>query len=262
MDPVDPLEPLSGGPPTSTSFRIARVLPPGRFAVPLPAQARPPAAASRRGRAVAVDPVRAGRDPRRRSATAATRSCAPSSTPTTAARRSSSSCARGRRATTRRCTRCSTPRRSARTRRSPSSPTTGARTARRRSRRSPIGRIGPLRGDGTVRVPVTVTTDDFGKLKGTLTFKASETEDGVTRVAWAREQRLPGLRKGEEVRRRSGAAPDPRQHLRRRRQAAELRRRSAPRSPAWRARSRPASSASTTTAWAARAVRRCASATA
>ena len=42
-----------------------------------------------------------------------------------------------------------------------------------------IGRIGPLRGDGTVRVPVTVTTDDFGKLEGTLTFKASETEDGV-----------------------------------------------------------------------------------
>ena len=59
-----------------------------------------------------------------------------------------------------------------------------------------IGRIGPLRGDGTVRVPMTVTTDDFGKLKGTLTFKASETEDGVTRVAWAREQRLPGLRAG------------------------------------------------------------------
>ena len=52
-----------------------------------------------------------------------------------------------------------------------------------------IGRIGALRGDGTVRVPVTVTTEDFGKLEGTLTFKASETEDGVTRVAWAREQR-------------------------------------------------------------------------
>ena len=70
-----------------------------------------------------------------------------------------------------------------------------------------LGRIGALRADGTVRVPVTVATEDFGKLEGALTFKASETEDGVTRVAWAREQRLPGLRAGEEVRRKSGRAP-------------------------------------------------------
>ena len=70
-----------------------------------------------------------------------------------------------------------------------------------------IGRVGPLLADGRVRVPVTVTTKVFGRLEGTLTFKAAETEDGVTLVAWAREQRLPGLRKGEEVRRKSGTQP-------------------------------------------------------
>ena len=55
-------------------------------------------------------------------------------------------------------------------------------------------------------MPVTVKTKDFGDLKGTLTFHATQTDD-VVRIAWGREQRLPGLRKGEEVRRRSGAQP-------------------------------------------------------
>lgn len=70
-----------------------------------------------------------------------------------------------------------------------------------------VGRVGPLLSTGTVRVPVTVTTRDFGKLKGTMSFKATETET-ATRVAWERHQRLPGLREGEEVRRRSGKAPE------------------------------------------------------
>ena len=68
-----------------------------------------------------------------------------------------------------------------------------------------IGTVGPLLSDGTVRVPVTVETKDFETLKGTMTFKATET-DGVTRVAWSPALRLPGLRKGEEVRRKSGAS--------------------------------------------------------
>ena len=85
-----------------------------------------------------------------------------------------------------------------------------------------IGTVGPLLSGGTVRVPVTVETKYFKTLKGTLTFKATET-DGVTRIAWSREQRLPGLRKGEEVRRKSGAQPSRGDDLRRRRQAAELR---------------------------------------
>ena len=43
-------------------------------------------------------------------------------------------------------------------------------------------------------------------MKGTITFHATQVED-VARVAWAPEMVLPGVRKGEEVRRRSGAAP-------------------------------------------------------
>jgi beta-lactamase class D len=69
-----------------------------------------------------------------------------------------------------------------------------------------LGKIGPLLSGGNVRVPVSIKTKDFGTLKGSLTFKATQQED-ITRVAWSPEQRLPGLRKGEDVRRRSGAAP-------------------------------------------------------
>ena len=69
-----------------------------------------------------------------------------------------------------------------------------------------IGRVGPLLSGGRVRVPVTVTTKDFGTLRGTLTFTASE-ENDVGRVAWTPALVLPGVRAGEEVRRRSGAQP-------------------------------------------------------
>ena len=58
-----------------------------------------------------------------------------------------------------------------------------------------------------MRVPVKVTTEDFGTLEGTMTFKASEDEQGEGRVAWTPAQRLPGLEEGEEVRRRSGRQP-------------------------------------------------------
>ena len=70
-----------------------------------------------------------------------------------------------------------------------------------------IGRLGPLLSGGAVRVPVKVTTEDFGTLEGTMTFKASEDEQGEGRVAWTPALRLPGLEEGEEVRRRSGRQP-------------------------------------------------------
>ncbi|HEX6025809.1 MAG TPA: penicillin-binding transpeptidase domain-containing protein, partial [Solirubrobacter sp.] len=70
-----------------------------------------------------------------------------------------------------------------------------------------IGRVGPVLSDGAVRVPVKVTTEDFGTLEGTMTFTASEDEQGNGRVAWSPALRLPGLREGEEVRRRSGRRP-------------------------------------------------------
>jgi len=69
-----------------------------------------------------------------------------------------------------------------------------------------IGTLGPLLSGGDVKVPVAVKTKDFGTLKGTLTFHATQTND-IARVAWAPEMVLPGVREGEEVRRRSGAAP-------------------------------------------------------
>ncbi|HET6550825.1 MAG TPA: penicillin-binding transpeptidase domain-containing protein [Solirubrobacter sp.] len=68
-----------------------------------------------------------------------------------------------------------------------------------------IGRFGPLT-DGTVKVGVSIATDDFGTLRGTIAFRTSE-EDGEGRVAWTRDMRLPGLRPGEDVHRRSGKQP-------------------------------------------------------
>jgi peptidoglycan glycosyltransferase len=70
-----------------------------------------------------------------------------------------------------------------------------------------IGRVGPLLSGGVVKVSVTVETDDFGALKDELEFKASENEQGQGRVAWTPALRLPGLREGEDVTRKSGAAP-------------------------------------------------------
>jgi penicillin-binding protein A len=69
-----------------------------------------------------------------------------------------------------------------------------------------IETVGPLLSGGVVKVPVSVKTKDFGTLKGTVAFHATQVED-VARVAWGPELVLPGVRKGEEVHRRSGAAP-------------------------------------------------------
>jgi hypothetical protein len=69
------------------------------------------------------------------------------------------------------------------------------------------GRVGALRRDGTVAVPVTITTKDFGTLSGDLRLEPSEDAEGEGRVAWGPELRLPGLQKGEDVRKRSGEAP-------------------------------------------------------
>jgi len=72
------------------------------------------------------------------------------------------------------------------------------------------GKIGPLRKDGTVAVPVTVRTRSFGTLSGTVIFHPrNERDEG--RIAWDPSLRLPGLRKGEVVRRRIG--PQPRRGL-------------------------------------------------
>jgi penicillin-binding protein A len=68
-----------------------------------------------------------------------------------------------------------------------------------------IGRIGPLR-NGAVRVPVKLATDDFGTLTGTLTFHPHD-EDGEGRIAWDPSLRLPGLRRGESVKRVHGPQP-------------------------------------------------------
>jgi penicillin-binding protein A len=67
------------------------------------------------------------------------------------------------------------------------------------------GRIGPLK-NGAVRVPVTVSTDDFGTLKGVIAFRAHD-EDKEGRIAWDPSLRLPGLRRGESVKRVHGPQP-------------------------------------------------------
>src|SRR4051794_40116368 len=63
-----------------------------------------------------------------------------------------------------------------------------------------VGAAGKPR-DGRVGVPVAVHTRLFGPLRGTLLFPVRK-EDGEARIAWAPELRLPGLRAGEQVRRR------------------------------------------------------------
>ncbi len=64
-------------------------------------------------------------------------------------------------------------------------------------RAGPAGKV----HDGTIRVPVTVDTRNFGTLKGAVTLPVV-VEDGEGRVVWAPHLRLPGLRPGDAVRRR------------------------------------------------------------
>jgi peptidoglycan glycosyltransferase len=63
-----------------------------------------------------------------------------------------------------------------------------------------VGAPGDPRG-GHVAVPVAVSTREFGTLRGTVQVPAHD-EGGGARVAWAPNLRLPGLRAGEQVRRR------------------------------------------------------------
>jgi peptidoglycan glycosyltransferase len=62
------------------------------------------------------------------------------------------------------------------------------------------GPLGPLAGD-RAPVPVNVRTRDFGALKGTITFRVVDT-DGGEFLDWSPSWRLPGLRGGENVRRK------------------------------------------------------------
>jgi penicillin-binding protein A len=60
--------------------------------------------------------------------------------------------------------------------------------------------------DGKVAVPVTVRTREFGTLRGSVAIPVHDEDDGA-RIAWTPHLRLPGLRAGEQVRRRVLARP-------------------------------------------------------
>jgi penicillin-binding protein A len=68
-----------------------------------------------------------------------------------------------------------------------------------------IGRLGPQRG-GNLPVPVAVSTREFGTLRGTILLPVSG-KGGGAGVDWDPSLRLPGLRRGEAVHRRSGPQP-------------------------------------------------------
>ena len=68
-----------------------------------------------------------------------------------------------------------------------------------------IGAFGAEHG-GTIPVAVTVRTRDFGTLRGTIALPLSGT-GGNLGVDWEPSLRLPGLRRGEAVRKRSGPQP-------------------------------------------------------
>jgi penicillin-binding protein A len=73
------------------------------------------------------------------------------------------------------------------------------------SRAVRAGRIG-LERDGTIAVPMAVQTEDLGTLRGTVRLPVQGSGDDAG-VAWTPALRLPGLRAGEAVRRRSGSPP-------------------------------------------------------
>jgi penicillin-binding protein A len=63
-----------------------------------------------------------------------------------------------------------------------------------------VGQVAEPRDD-EVAVPVVVATREFGTLRGTVAIRVHD-EGDEARVAWAPHLRLPGLRAGEQVRRR------------------------------------------------------------
>lgn len=83
----------------------------------------------------------------------------------------------------------------------------GYRTTQRRvgARSVRIGRLGSER-NGAIGLPVTIRTDRFGVLRGTIALPVSGREDDAG-VDWDPSRRLPGLRRGEAVRVRSGRQP-------------------------------------------------------
>jgi transpeptidase family protein/MecA-like transpeptidase family protein len=68
-----------------------------------------------------------------------------------------------------------------------------------------VGRIGEEK-DGRIAVPMTVRTDIFKTLRGTIELPVSGKKDGAG-VDWSFALRLPGLRKDEAVVRRAGPEP-------------------------------------------------------
>ena len=68
-----------------------------------------------------------------------------------------------------------------------------------------VGRISEER-DGKIAVPVVVTTELFGPLRGTLQMPVSGTGDDAG-IKWDFAMRLPGLRRDEAVVRKSGPEP-------------------------------------------------------
>ena len=68
-----------------------------------------------------------------------------------------------------------------------------------------VGRVGKEQ-DGRIAVPVTVRTDIFGRLRGTIQLPVSGTGDDAG-VDWKFALRLPGLRDDEAVVRRAGREP-------------------------------------------------------
>src|SRR5918996_4427078 len=63
-----------------------------------------------------------------------------------------------------------------------------------------VGRIADPT-DGKVAIPAAVATREFGTLRGTIVLAVHDEGDGAA-VAWVPHLRLPGLRAGEQVRRR------------------------------------------------------------
>jgi peptidoglycan glycosyltransferase len=68
-----------------------------------------------------------------------------------------------------------------------------------------VGRAGEPR-DGRVEVPVVVETRVFGEQRGTIAFPVERVGE-TARVAWSPELRLPGVRAGERVHRRTLRQP-------------------------------------------------------
>ncbi len=68
-----------------------------------------------------------------------------------------------------------------------------------------VGRVGSEQGD-EIAFPAAVRTKDFRRLRGTITLPVSGRGDEAG-VDWNPSLRLPGLRRGETVRERSGREP-------------------------------------------------------